>query len=115
MLLGAEVSMTALPCCRPVACDKVRAAHSGPRSPRRWFRFAEWTFPSAIPLLLPKCPLCIAAYVAFVTGVGISAGTAALLKEILIIVCVTSLAYLILRSCKIGERQSSQSPHRSIS
>jgi hypothetical protein len=99
--------MTALPCCNPVACDKVRAAHSGPRSVRRWFRLAEWTFPGAILLLLPKCPLCIAAYVAVVTGVGISATTAALLKEVLVIVCVTSLAYLVLRSCNIRARRTS--------
>jgi hypothetical protein len=70
----------------------------------RWFHLAEWTFPSAILLLLPKCPLCIAAYVAVVTGVGISATTAALLKEGLVIVCVTSLAYLALRSCNIRGR-----------
>jgi hypothetical protein len=96
--------MTALPCPNPVACDEVRAAHGGPRSVRRWFRSAEWAFPSAILLLLPKCPLCIVAYVAIVTGVGISATTAALLKEVLAIVCVTSLAYLVLRSCHIRGR-----------
>jgi hypothetical protein len=109
MLLGSEVGMTALPCCHPVAGDKLRAARSGPRSPRRWFRLAEWTFPSAVLLLLPKCPLCIAAYVAVVTGVGISATTAALLKEVLVIVCVTSLGYLVLRSCNIRGTVSGRS------
>jgi hypothetical protein len=100
--------MTAVPCCNPAACDRVRAARSGPRSVRRWFPLAEWTFPSAILLLLPKCPLCIAAYVAVVTGVGISATTAAWLKEVLAIVSVTSLAYLVLRSCRIRGRLISQ-------
>jgi hypothetical protein len=100
--------MTALPCCNPVAGDEVRAGRRGPRLRRRWFCLTEWTFPSAILLLLPKCPLCIAAYVAVVTGVGISAATAALLKEVLVIVCATSLAYLVLRSCDVRGWLNSQ-------
>lgn len=106
--------MTALPCCQSVASEKERADHLGPRSLRRWSRFAEWTFPSTILLLLPKCPLCIAAYVAVVTGVGISAGTAALLKEAMVIVCVTSLGYLVLRSCHVRGTVSGRSSQPSI-
>lgn len=115
MLLGGEVSMTALPCCQGIEFDKMRAARSGPRSRRRWFRLAEWTLPTAVLVLLPKCPLCIVAYVAVVTGAGISAATATILKEALLIVCVSSLAYLALRSCNIRERMNVvQSPERSI-
>jgi hypothetical protein len=49
-----------------------------------------WIIPTAILALLPKCPLCIAAWIAF-AGVGLSLSTIANLRIAVIILCVISL------------------------
>jgi hypothetical protein len=64
---------------------------------RRGFDIAGWLLPGAILVLIPKCPVCVAAYVAAVSGLGLSLTTAAHLRMALVILCVTSLAYLVAR------------------
>ena len=90
--------MSSLPCCavshktigaRIVSGDP-RPAASRKRAARS---FAGLIFPSAALVLLPKCPACIALYVAMGTGLGLSMATATYLRLGTVILCVASLAY----------------------
>ena len=68
----------------------------------RWcVNMSAWLVPSAIFLLLPKCPVCLAAYLVRGTGVGLSLPTARALQILLLIPCVASLSYL---AAKRGRR-----------
>ena len=54
---------------------------------------ARWVVPASVLALLPKCPACVASYVALATGVGISVTAAAYLRSGAIVVCTAVLLY----------------------
>ena len=60
----------------------------------RSFKVARWSVPTLILALLPKCPVCLAAYVAMGTGISLSVSSAALLKTLLLIGCVAMLVFV---------------------
>jgi len=55
------------------------------RLARRLSGAAASMLPGAALVLLPKCPLCLAAWLTVVTGIGISAAAAAHVRELLVI------------------------------
>jgi hypothetical protein len=60
---------------------------------RRLRSFAGWTVPGAVLVLIPKCPFCIIAYVALISGIGLSIPAAANLRITLIAVSSALLIY----------------------
>jgi hypothetical protein len=68
---------------------------------------AEWAapaIPAAALALMPKCPACVAAYVALGTGLGISLTTAAHIRTALIILFVAALAIVAARQLRSFQR-----------
>jgi hypothetical protein len=67
-----------------------------PASRGRLGRLAGWVGSAAGLALMPKCPACIAAYVAVGTGVGISLSAATHLRTALMFAGITLLAVFTL-------------------
>lgn len=59
-----------------------------------------WLLSGGLLLLMPKCPACVAAYVAAFTGLGIPFSTAAGLRWAMVSLCAASLVFLTLRLMK---------------
>ena len=74
---------------------------AGGRKPPTWARrireIVAWLLPSAILVLMPKCPVCMIAYVTLWTGLGLSLSTASYLRWAMLFICVVSLFFLIVK------------------
>ena len=57
----------------------------------------KWATPGLILALLPKCPLCIAAYIAVATGIGVSVTTATYIRAGAMALCVAAILVLLSR------------------
>lgn len=53
----------------------------------------RWVMPGATLAVIPKCPACVAGYIAMATGIGVSVTAAAYLRWSLIVLCVATLCY----------------------
>jgi hypothetical protein len=56
-----------------------------------------WLLPSAVLALLPKCPMCLAAWIAATTGLSIPMPGAAQLRWLLLIASAAALAFVAAR------------------
>jgi hypothetical protein len=72
---------------------------------RRVARFSSWIGPGVVLTLMPKCPACVAAYIALGTGVGLSVPAAGILRTSLIFLSAGSLGFLVFRSAVIFLRR----------
>ena len=91
--------MNAHRCCEVVASESKREALVAPTTAiRRCRDIAGWLVPSAILALLPKCPVCLAAYLAVGTGVGLSISAATYVRMLLVFMCISSLSILAAKS-----------------
>jgi len=80
---------------RACCCAGDTGGRGGPRLlARRAFALTKWAVPGVTLALIPKCPLCFAAYIAIWTGIGLSCTAASYIRVALIILCIASLTYL---------------------
>lgn len=71
---------------------------------RRLSTAAASLLPAAVLVTLPKCPLCLAAWLTVATGIGISATSAALLRGSVILVLVALVAASLIGLRAFGPR-----------
>jgi hypothetical protein len=64
---------------------------------RRAWRGVQCLFPAALLVLIPKCPLCIAADLALFAGVGVSVTTARWIQVLMVAACLASVLWLAFR------------------
>jgi hypothetical protein len=102
---------------KPHCCQSQTRDGGQGRRPASWLRrgaeVAGWILPGATLALLPKCPACVAAYVALATGIGISLPTAAGVRGLLMGLCVAALAFAIARRLRgfMAQRAGQQAQH----
>jgi len=70
------------------------------RSPawrRRAGGLLSWLAPTAVLALMPKCPACLAGYIALATGIGLSLPTAEFLRAAAVALSGMLLGILVVR------------------
>jgi hypothetical protein len=77
------------------ACCDAASDRKMPTWMRRVREILAWVLPSAILVLVPKCPACLAAHVTLWTGLGLSLSTATYLRWVLLLLGFASLLFLI--------------------
>src|SRR5262249_7820809 len=79
-------------CCKPCNSHDAVTEHSWTRGIGRTL---SWIVPSVVLAAMPKCPLCLVAYVALFTGLGISLAAARFFWWFVGISCVAALVFLL--------------------
>lgn len=82
----------------PGGCCKKPAGRAG--------GIAGWLIPGATLALLPKCPMCVAAYVALL-GISLPVAAASHLRTALLALCVIALCYMAIKHL----RRFAKQPH----
>jgi hypothetical protein len=72
-----------------------------PRSfTRRSLDLTAKVIPVAVLAVLPKCPACLAAYVALGTGIGLSLAAATYIRLSLVVLCAASIGYFAVKAVR---------------
>jgi hypothetical protein len=79
-------------CCRGKGHEPQPAS---PTHSRNFWECAGGAASIGVWVLMPKCPVCLAAYVALWTGLGLSFATAQYVRWSLLLVSATALLYLV--------------------
>jgi hypothetical protein len=90
MLQIGETKLVKTSCCSPAR----PAATAGISRWHRTRRAMSWIVPSVVLAAMPKCPICVAAYIAILTGCGISVATAGAARGLILSGCLAILSYL---------------------
>jgi hypothetical protein len=85
------------PSCRPSVAPALRR--------RRGEGIAGWILPSAALILMPKCPMCIAMYVALFTGASISVASASHIRTAIAVLCSAVLFGLTVKGLRRAGRE----------
>lgn len=99
--------MNAHRCCHTTAARQTEPRLSTPL--QRLSHAARWALPGAVLVVMPKCPMCIVAYVALFTGMGISVSAAAHLRVAVLVLCLISFLFLAAKSAAGRRRVVSES------
>lgn len=78
-------------------CQRAMNATGNGRRPHPAREVAAMIVPGTFLVLMPKCPLCFAAYAALGTGFTLSCSSAHLLMRSLTALCVTLIACCLVR------------------
>jgi hypothetical protein len=79
-------------CCRGGPIESPAASRSTSRSV---WEIVTGALSVGVWVLMPKCPVCLAAYVALWTGLGLSFATAQYVRWSLLLLSATALLYLV--------------------
>jgi hypothetical protein len=81
-----------------LCCQREPRTGGDARQRGSWLRRnAGMILPATLLALMPKCPMCLAAYVALCTGFTMSCSSAHLLMRALVVLCVVMLALCLTR------------------
>ena len=67
------------------------------KTSRGFSGYLKMAIPAFVFIIIPKCPVCLAGYIALATGIGISITTATYVRFGLIVFCIISLIYFIVK------------------
>jgi hypothetical protein len=80
--------------------DECCCGPSGRTFARRCRGVAGWVVPASVLALMPKCPMCVAAYVAMGTGFGMSVSAASYLRTSMLALSAIGLVYLAAKTAR---------------
>jgi hypothetical protein len=91
-------------------CCDATSGQKTPRALRGVREILAWVLPSIALIFMPKCPACLAAYVALWTGIGLSLSTATYLRWAMLFLCLGSILFLIVKWLSSMSRKPKGTP-----